>query len=107
MDYARLAAKGNTLLKKYGVSMKLTRDGTSVGSGFGMFVQKESADETTSVSSTLAQTSLTARSLLFSGTAKAPLVGDVLAADKETWKVQRVEVIRPAATTLLYKLEVM
>lgn len=106
MDYAALAKTGDKLLRQFGVSVKITRLGVSVGTGYGVFTMSEAKDETTSQSSLLAQTSSITRSLLLSGLAKAPQVGDVVTADKDSWTVEAVEVVRPGSTTVLYKLVV-
>lgn len=107
MDYAALAKTGNRLLQQHGMSMKVTRAGVAVGSAYGIFVKAETKDETSSASSVLASTSQTVKGLLLSGLAKAPLVGDVLSADKGSWTVRAVDTVRPTTTTVLYKLDVL
>ena len=106
MNYAALATPANGLLKSFGLTVKLTRDGVSVGSASAVFTTTTSTDDTGTPSSLLAQTAIRNRTVLLSGLSKEPQVGDTLAADKDSWVVQSVEKIRAATTTVLYKLEV-
>lgn len=107
MDYSALASKGHELISRFGLKVSLTRAGATVGSGVGVFIQSKSEDASSPSSSVLAQTSQNARTLLLSGLIKAPLVGDVLTSDKQSWTVQSVEITRPTNVTLLYRVEVI
>lgn len=105
MDYKRLTNSVDRLLKKFGFSVKVTRDAgtTSVGTAYAVFVESEASN----IESTLlAQTSTVTKTLLLSGLSKEPLVNDWLEADKETYVVKSVEKVRPSTTTVLYELKV-
>lgn len=107
MDYAALASTANTLIKGAGLSVTITRNGVKVTTAYAVFVGGETKNETSSGSSVLASTAMTTKSVLLSGLAKAPQVGDLLVAEKFSMTVQKIETLRPAATTILYKLEVI
>lgn len=106
MNYTAIASTANALLTKYGLTVTLTRTGVLVGSGSAAFVAGTTKNETSSTSSVLAQTAIRHRTVILSGLLSEPQVGDVLAADNDSWVVQSVERVRPAATTILYRLEV-
>lgn len=107
MDYPALATSTDALLKSFGFQVKVIRAGTSVGSGYAVFTGGTAGNETASKSSLLAQTSVTKGSvLLLSGLTKEPMVNDTLVADKVTYLVVTVYVVRPSKTTLLYKVGV-
>ena len=108
MDYAALQATAHNLIAQVGLSVSLSRLGVKYASNVkGVFVESDNKDETSSSSSLLAQTSQRTRRLLLSGLSKEPLVGDTVTADKRTYLIEAIEVVRPAATTLLYKCEVV
>jgi hypothetical protein len=107
MDYARMAGIADKLLSTVGMRVSVSRAGASVGSGSGVFVNKTKQDQTTPASSVLAQTAMTERVLLLSGLVREVEVGDTVVAERITYKVTGVEIVRPTTTTLLYKLTVV
>lgn len=102
MNYAAIQAKANAKLMQHGMAAKITRQGTSVGSGY--VVRAES--KKTWDPMLRAQTVSSDVTYLLSGSTKAPQVGDVLSTDKGAWTIVEVETIRPTTTTLLYELRV-
>jgi hypothetical protein len=103
MDYKSLAVDVNVLLKEVGFKVKITRNGAAVGSALAVFTSKK----TTDLPYPQAQTQSTDRVLLISGLSKPPAVGDFVIADKTTFRIVAIEVVRPSTTTLLYKAEVI
>lgn len=106
MNYGAIQRKANDLLKSAGLKVGVERSGTAVTSGYGVFIEKSEAPDTSSSTSLLAPTPITKRVLLLSGLAKPPAVGDTVIADKVSYTVLAVTTTRPAATTLLYEVEV-
>jgi hypothetical protein len=106
MNYVDIQRRANDLLKSAGLKVTITRDGSTVSSGYAVFTQKRVAPENESATYSLALTPTTKRVALLSGLAKEPAVGDTLTGDKVTYTVTAVETVRPAATTVLYKVEV-
>lgn len=106
MDYLALQSKADTLIRQVGLRVTVNRAGLKVGSAYGVFVNAKSENWQTLQSDLLAQTASTNKNLLVSGLAREPLVNDTIVADKVTYTVLKVEKVRPATTTLLYKLEV-
>ena len=106
MNYAALASGADKLLKTYGAKATVRRAGANITSGWGVLSQAETRNETARPSSVLASTAIATKTLLLSGLAKPVLVGDVVTFDATNYTVSAVETIRPATTTVLYKLEV-
>ena len=106
MNYTNLASTADSLLGQFGTPVKLLRNGASLATANAVFTTSKAQDDTTATSALLAQTSVRKRTVLLSGLSKEPMVGDTLTADKDSWVVQSVEKVRPALTTVLYKLEI-
>lgn len=106
LNYANLAKGADTILKQVGMTVSVIRGTTKVASGYGVFVESESKNEMISTSSLRAQTTISTKTLLLSGFAKAPAVGDTVLVDKVTYVIQGIKLVRPTTTTILYKLEV-
>lgn len=109
IDYKAIQGKADKAFKKLGFPVSVMRGTSKVGSGYGVFTENKTAyDQTTRIQSALAaQTAFSHRTLLLSGSFKAPLVGDSVVSEKETFLVKSVEALRPTDTTLLYTLEVI
>jgi hypothetical protein len=107
MDYTALAHTATDLLGDFGTVVKITRNGTSVGSGNAVFSTSSLEDDASTNSSYLAQTSMRYRKVILSGLMKEPMVGDTLTADRDSWVIQSVKKVRPATTTVIYKLEIV
>jgi len=106
LDYAQITKNTHELIKRFGLSVKLTRAGSNVGYAVGVFDQTKKQNETSTSSAYRAQSTATERMLYLSGLMKAPAVGDIVNADKDTWTVIEIEVVRPSTTTVLYILKV-
>ena len=103
MDYSQITKKTHELIKRFGLSVKITRSGASLGSAYGVF---DDSKKEPFGGMMQAQTIAGERTLLLSGFSKLPEVGDVVTGDKDAWTVMSVEFIRPATTTVLYILKV-
>lgn len=93
----------DTKIAKFGAAVKVTRNGATVGSGYGIFTK---ARTTIDGSGQQFQTAITVKSMTLTALAKTPEVGDIITFQKETYTVQAVEVIRPSDTSIAYKVEV-
>lgn len=103
MDYRSIAKKADTLLKRTGLRIKVTRAGASVGTGYGVF---DDAPKENDPGFLQAQTIIGERVLYLSGLTKPPEVNDVIEADKDRWTITSLIAVRPATTTVLYILKV-
>jgi hypothetical protein len=107
INYTSIQSKVKGILKDVGLPVTIERDGAKLTSGYGVMVGSEAEDDSTGRPAVLAQTSLKNRKLLIDGLAKEPLVGDVVTYNKEIMTITLVERIKPAATTVLYKVDVV
>ena len=106
LDYRAIQLRVDRALQQTGLRISVTRGDESVGKGWAVFVAKSEADAESPGSAQMAQTATTTRQVLVSGLMRAPQTGDVVSADKESWRVLMVEAVRPTTTTLIYKCEV-
>lgn len=102
LDYAPIAKRIDAALRKVGVPVKVTRNGSAVGAGYGVFVERKNSMDTTEP---LMQTTVRQRVLKLSGLAKPPAIGDTITVDKDEFTVSSVETTRPTTVTLVYTLE--
>lgn len=98
------AAEFADLIALFGQSVKITRQGASVGSGIGAFVASRSADVQGSSLPGVSNAANTTKTLLLQGTVKAPLVGDNVTSSQGTYSVVSVEAINPSGDVQLYRL---
>lgn len=102
LDYAPIAKRVDAALRKVGVPVKVTRNGNTVGSAYGIFVERKN---TLDASEALMQTTVRQRVLKLSGLSKPPAIGDTVTTDKDEFTVASVETTRPTTVTLMYSLE--
>jgi hypothetical protein len=103
MNYDAFGKLSTSLLKVFGVPVKITRpDGSSVGKTHAMFT---SDDETLDSAQGL-QTVVTSRTLLVAPMKKELLVGDLLSTKKEKYVINEIHVTKPTDTAILYKCKV-
>ena len=100
-DLTGTKAEADATLKEFGIPVKVTRNGASVGSGYGIFT----ANTTSLDSAQGVQTGLGSRTMKLGAIAKAPEIGDTVVADKTSFSVRSVAALRPTTVTLLYTLE--
>ena len=106
-DYAQLTHFAAYLLIKYGTRVKHERDGSALSNTYGVFVERRASDMTAPVTSAASGTTNNTREMLLPGTMRhAPQVGDYLTSDKEKLYITEVETVRPAGSSLLYKVSV-
>lgn len=107
INYSAIQGKVKSILRGVGLPVVVMREGVKYTSGYGVMVGSEAKDNASGKSGVLAQTSLKNRNLLVDGMAKEPLVGDTVTYNKELMTITMVERVKPAATTVLYKIEVV
>jgi hypothetical protein len=95
------------LLKELGEKVTVSRAGTTVGTGHGVFTGSSSSAEGSSSSSNLASTEITTRSMVLSSAFEDIRVGDNLVADKKTHTITSVSRKRPTDLTIAWQVEVV
>lgn len=106
-DYATTQAQAAVLLAEFGVQVTITRGSSSIGRCKGVFIDKKESTWKQPASSVLANTTSTTRQILLPGILKnAPQVGDLITTENTSYQITEIEAIRPALTTILYKVSI-
>lgn len=103
-DYSKSQAIAVKLITKFGTMLKV--GGVST---IGVFTTPKKVLPTnqTGAGGSLLAVEQADKVIIIPGTIKrVPLIGDIVSSEKEDWKVIRVEEVKPADVTVIYKLEV-
>lgn len=106
-DFVATQTQAAILLKEFGITVSLVRDGNVIAKTNGVFVEKKDENWDRPASSFLANTASTKRQVLLPGVIKTPpQIGDHITSEDDTFKIVSMETVRPAKTIILYKVSI-